>query len=113
MRADRGKFPRRNRLISGASDAVVVMLDDLHWGSGTLLETLEELVETMAPVPLLLVCLGRTELRERMAGTLAAERTTVLGLSGLTDEEAARLVAGLRDEQGRLYNRRPPHSSAR
>jgi len=79
----------------------VVMLDDLHWGSGTLLEILEELVETMAPVSLLLVCLGRTELRERMAGTLAAERTTVLGLSGLTDDEAERLVAGLRDEQGR------------
>jgi class 3 adenylate cyclase/tetratricopeptide (TPR) repeat protein len=78
----------------------VVVLDDLHWGGETLLETLEELVETIGPAPLVLLFVGRPELRERMAGALPADRTTTLALGGLSKEEAAQLVTNLQDVLG-------------
>ena len=81
-----------------ADRPTVVVLDDLHWGTDTLLETLEELAETVAPVPLLLIFQGRPELRDRMAGTLAHDRTSVIALGGLSGPEAALLVAGLQSE---------------
>ena len=58
----------------------VVVLDDLHWATETLLETVQELVETMGPVPMVLVFQGRPELVERMAGLTPSDRATILTL---------------------------------
>jgi tetratricopeptide (TPR) repeat protein len=75
-----------------ATGTLVLVLDDLHWAGETLVETLQELVQTIAAVPLLFVCQGRPELRERLAETIADERALVLTLAALPPTEADALV---------------------
>jgi AAA ATPase domain len=73
----------------------VIVLDDLHWASENLLELVQELVETTAPVPLVFVCQGRPELREQLAGVIASKGAHTLELGPLSPAEARRLAVSL------------------
>jgi tetratricopeptide (TPR) repeat protein len=70
----------------------VVVLDDLHWASENLLELVQELVETIVAVPLVLICQGRPELREHLAGVVSSERAQTLELGPLSTEDARQLA---------------------
>jgi len=76
----------------------VLVLDNLQWGAQTLIETVLELADTIDQVPLLLVCAGRSELRDRIAGLLGQERTALIALEALSAEQSRALVANLRDQ---------------
>jgi class 3 adenylate cyclase/predicted ATPase len=79
----------------------VLVLDDVHWASENLLELIQELVETIAAVPLVIVCQGRPELREQLAEVMALERTQILEVGPLSLEEARGLAGSLNlDEAG-------------
>jgi DNA-binding SARP family transcriptional activator/predicted ATPase len=84
-------FRRYLEELASAHPAAIV-LDDLHWGGETLLETIQELIQMIAPVPLAIILQGRPELRERLAELLADERTSVISLGALSDKEATVLV---------------------
>jgi class 3 adenylate cyclase/tetratricopeptide (TPR) repeat protein len=78
-----------------ARGPAVVVFDDLHWASETLIETLQELVDTIGAAPLVLVFQGRPELAERIAFVLADSRTTTIAVKALSPGEARELAATL------------------
>jgi|SRR4051812_1210318 class 3 adenylate cyclase/tetratricopeptide (TPR) repeat protein len=82
-----------------AQRPTVLVFEDLHWADDALLDFLDYLVEWVAGVPLLIVSTARPELIERRrafgGGTANATR---IALSPLSDEETARLVAGLLEQ---------------
>ena len=86
------------RYLEGVASArpTVVVLDDLHWAADSLLETVQELIQTIASVPITIVLQGRPELRERLAELLADERTRTISIGELSDHEATALVENLR-----------------
>jgi class 3 adenylate cyclase/tetratricopeptide (TPR) repeat protein len=75
---------------------LVLVFEDLHWADDALLDFVDELVEWVPDVPLLVVGTARPELLERRpawgGGKLNA---TTLALQPLSDDETARLLAGL------------------
>jgi class 3 adenylate cyclase/tetratricopeptide (TPR) repeat protein len=76
----------------------VLVVEDLHWADGALLEFLEHLLDWSLPVPLLLLCTARPELYERRASWGGGKRNaTTISLSPLTVEESARLLQVLLD----------------
>ena len=77
---------------------LVLVLDNLQWAAQTLVETGLELSDTIAPVPLVVVCVGRPELRERIAQLLGQDRTTVVLLDALDDTQSKTLVENLRHQ---------------
>ncbi|HZQ64886.1 MAG TPA: BTAD domain-containing putative transcriptional regulator [Gaiellaceae bacterium] len=83
-----------------------IVLDDLQWSGDTLLETLQELIQTLAPVPLAIVLLGRPELRERLAELFVDERTTAISLGALSDRDASTLVDNLMAELATTWGER-------
>lgn len=87
------------RYLEGLASArpVVVVLDDLHWADDTLVDTVQELFQVIASVPVTLVLQGRPELRDRLAELVADERASVLRLDALSAPEAAALVDNLAD----------------
>jgi tetratricopeptide (TPR) repeat protein len=71
----------------------VVVLEDLHWADGALLEFVEHLVDWSMPVPLLLLCTARPELFEREPSWGGGKRNaTTISLSPLSAEESGRLL---------------------
>jgi class 3 adenylate cyclase/tetratricopeptide (TPR) repeat protein len=79
-----------------ARDPLVVVFDDLHWADLAMLQFLEHLVDWAEGVPMLVVCTARPELYERAMGWSGGKRNaTTINLSRLSDEETARLIAGL------------------
>jgi DNA-binding SARP family transcriptional activator len=79
----------------------LVVLEDLHWGAPTFLDFVEQLAESPADAPALVLCLARPEL---------GETRPVLGslvLEPLTEEEGRELVdAGAGDEVPQEARRR-------
>lgn len=75
----------------------VLVLDDLHWASQPLFGLLLDLLDTVGLVPLVLVCVGRPELRERLVDPLAGGRLTLLELESLTEADARELLEALSD----------------
>ena len=76
----------------------VLVVEDLHWADGALLEFLEHLLDWSMPVPLLLLCTARPELFERQPSWGGGKRNaTTISLSPLSTEEAARLLQVLLD----------------
>src|SRR5207237_4920863 len=90
------------RYLEGFASArpAALVIDDLHWAGDTLVDTVQELIQTLAAVPLVVVLLGRPELRERLAELLADERTWVVSLGALSDGEASVLVDNLMEVLG-------------
>jgi class 3 adenylate cyclase len=76
----------------------VLVLDDLHWASPQLVEVIDELAATLAGAPLLLILQGRPEMREKLAATLADERTGTVRLDALSGAEMHRLASALGTE---------------
>jgi class 3 adenylate cyclase len=72
---------------------VVVMLDDIHWAEATFLQLIKDIAVLAAEVPLLVVCVARTELLEQHHGWLEEEESAAsVMLAPLADDECARLV---------------------
>jgi class 3 adenylate cyclase/tetratricopeptide (TPR) repeat protein len=78
-----------------SAEPVVLVLDDLHWAEDALLEALQELLQTVASVPLTVVLQGRPELCERMATLLADEKADLILLGALSARESSALVDNL------------------
>jgi class 3 adenylate cyclase/tetratricopeptide (TPR) repeat protein len=76
----------------------VLVVEDLHWGDGALLEFLEHFLDWTMPVPMLLLCTARPELFERQPSWGGGKRNaTTISLSPLSTEEASRLLQVLLD----------------
>ena len=76
----------------------VLVVEDLHWADGALLEFLEHLLDWSMPVPLLLLCTARPELFERQPSWGGGKRNaTTISLAPLSTEEAGRLLQVLLD----------------
>ena len=74
----------------------VLVFEDLHWADDDLLDFMDELTDEVDAVPLLVVCTARPELLTRRPGWGGGKLNSVtLSLSSLSDEETARLLAGL------------------
>ncbi|GAA2709658.1 MULTISPECIES: BTAD domain-containing putative transcriptional regulator [Streptomyces] len=72
---------------------LVLVVDDLHRAEDALLDCVEELVESAAAVPLLVVAAARPELLQRRPGWGAGRRhATTIGLDPLSDAAIDRLV---------------------
>jgi len=76
----------------------VLVLDNMQWGAQTLIETVLELADTIDLVPIVLVCAGRSELRDRISGLLGRDRTALVTLEALSAEQSRALVANLREQ---------------
>jgi class 3 adenylate cyclase/tetratricopeptide (TPR) repeat protein len=77
-------------------DPTVLVFEDLHWADDGLLDFVDHLVDWARGVPLLVVGTARPELLERRLGWGGGKPNAVtLSLSPLSDEDTARLIAGL------------------
>ena len=71
----------------------ILVVEDLHWADGALLDFLEHLLDWSMPVPLLLLCTARPELFERRPSWGGGKRNaTTISLAPLSTEDAARLL---------------------
>ena len=74
----------------------MLVLEDLHWADGALLDFVEALLDWAAGVPLMVLATARPELYEERQGWGGGRRNSAtVGLSPLSDEDTARLVAAL------------------
>ena len=100
--------PGRCHALSGCSprrETVVVVLEDVHWASGLLLDVVEQLLGDSRRRALLVVCTTRPELADRRPGWGTGANTVSVALERLDDTETRRLLTyaspGLGDEQAR------------
>jgi class 3 adenylate cyclase/tetratricopeptide (TPR) repeat protein len=75
---------------------IVLVFEDIQWADDGLLDFIEHLADWARDVPMLILCTARLELLERRpawgGGKLNA---ATIALAPLSDEETARLIAGL------------------
>src|SRR4029077_17932258 len=75
---------------------LVLVFEDIQWADDGLLDFIEHLADWARDVPMLIVCTARLELLERRpawgGGKLNAG---IIALAPLSDEETAKLIAGL------------------
>jgi len=76
-----------------ASGPLVVAFEDLHWAEPTMLDLVEHLAAT--PAPVLLVCTTRDEISGEREGWAATAGGAVIELDRLSPDEAAQLAAGI------------------
>jgi predicted ATPase/class 3 adenylate cyclase len=77
---------------------MVLVFEDLHWADDDLLDFVDHLVDWGTGVALLVVCVTRPELLERRPGWGGGKPNALtLSVSPLSDDETARLLAGLLD----------------
>ncbi|MGZ3583105.1 MAG: ATP-binding protein, partial [Ktedonobacterales bacterium] len=75
---------------------LLVLVDDIHWADGVLLDLLEYVATRATGVPLLLLCAARPELLERRPGWGGGKRNYVtIGLEALSTVETDQLVRSL------------------
>jgi class 3 adenylate cyclase/tetratricopeptide (TPR) repeat protein len=78
--------------------AAVLIFEDLHWADDGLLDFLDQLIEWAREVPLLVLGTARPELLARRPGWGGGKlNAATVSLAPLSDEETARLLAGLLD----------------
>ena len=76
--------------------ATMLVLEDLHWASDSLLDLIEHVVQPRTRAPLLMVALTRPELFDRRATWGTARRNaTSIALEPLDDDDALALVGAL------------------
>jgi class 3 adenylate cyclase/tetratricopeptide (TPR) repeat protein len=74
----------------------VLVFEDLHWADDGLLDFLDHLIDRTHDVPLLVLCTARPELLTRRPGWGGGKaNAATISLVPLSDEETARLLAGL------------------
>ena len=79
-----------------AQRPTVLVLEDLHWADAALLDFVEHLLDWTPSVPLLVLATARPELHDARPGWGGGRRNSAtVGLSPLSDEDTARLVAAL------------------
>ena len=76
-----------------AAGPLVVAFEDLHWAEPTMLDLVEHLAAT--PAPVLLLCTTRDEVSGEGDSWAATAGGTVVELDRLSPEEAAELAAGI------------------
>lgn len=75
---------------------LVIVFEDLHWADAALLEFIEHLIDWSANAALFVLCTARPELYDTHSGWGGGKRnSTTISLSPLSDDETARLIAGL------------------
>jgi predicted ATPase/class 3 adenylate cyclase len=75
---------------------LVLAIDDLQWADDAMLDFVDHLAEWASGVPLLLLCTARPELLDRRPGWGGGKlNSTLVALSPLSEEDTARLIAGL------------------
>jgi class 3 adenylate cyclase/tetratricopeptide (TPR) repeat protein len=84
--------------LAAARRPLLLVVEDLHWSSDSLLDLVEFILQPRADVPLLMVALARPELLDRRPTWGGGRRNVVsLALEPLGDDEVAELVGDLLD----------------
>ena len=84
--------------VLAARGPLVVVFEDLHWASDTLLDLVEHVTVSRMSTPLVMFALARPELLDRKPNWGGGRRNfTSLGLEPLTGAQTRELVAGLSD----------------
>jgi class 3 adenylate cyclase/tetratricopeptide (TPR) repeat protein len=80
----------------GRKRPVIMVWDDLHWAEETLLDLIDDAATWLVDIPVLLLCVARTELLEtRPAWGGGKPSAATLELGPLTHEQSAMLVSEL------------------
>jgi len=85
-------------LIAAAAqrEPVLIIIEDIHWASDSLLDLLEHLIQPRAELPLLVVALARPELLERRRAWGAGRRNYLsLSLEPLGNDDVVEVVSQL------------------
>jgi class 3 adenylate cyclase len=89
---------RRFIELAAARAPVVLVIEDLHWSSDSLLDLVESILQPRADVPLLMIALARPELLDRRPSWGGGRRNAVsIALEPLPEAAVAELVADLLD----------------
>jgi class 3 adenylate cyclase/tetratricopeptide (TPR) repeat protein len=79
---------------------LVVVFEDIHWAEAPLLDTIEYLAQQARHAPMMLLCLARPELLEQRPGwPIAGERTSLVSLEPLSQNQTRTLVDRALDDQ--------------
>jgi class 3 adenylate cyclase/type II secretory pathway predicted ATPase ExeA len=77
---------------------LVVVLDDIQWAESTFLDLVEHTVQNLEDTPLLVLCMARPELLDtRLSWSGADDRSTLVHLQPLSDDDSGRLIEALLD----------------
>ena len=77
---------------------LVVVLDDIQWAEDVFLDLVEHIVHGLEDTPLLVLCMARPELLDaRLAWTSADDRSTLIFLRPLSDDDSGQLIENLLD----------------
>jgi class 3 adenylate cyclase len=75
---------------------LILIVEDLHWSSDSLLDLIESILQPRADVPLMMIALARPELLDRRPSWGGGRRNSVsIALEPLPDDAVEELVAGL------------------
>ncbi len=88
------------RLLRGIAEdgPVVAVVDDLHWAEPSLLAIIEEVVRTAGSLPMIVLCVTRTEFVETNPGWGASDQGTRIELTPLNQAECERMTGMLLSE---------------
>jgi class 3 adenylate cyclase/tetratricopeptide (TPR) repeat protein len=79
-----------------ATQALVIVFDDIHWGEETFLDLLEYLADWIRSASVLILCAARPELHELRPGWMTGKtNATLLTLEPLTEPEIEGLITNL------------------
>ncbi len=85
----------------GRDRPTILVVEDIHWASGELLDLLEHVADTLADTSVLIVCAARPDLLEsRPTWGAAKQNATALTIGPLDGDEAERLVSELLGRDG-------------
>ncbi|MEO5705144.1 MAG: adenylate/guanylate cyclase domain-containing protein [Candidatus Limnocylindrales bacterium] len=93
-------FAAWRRLVELAAERtpLVLVIEDLHWSSDSLLDLVESMLQPRADVPLVMIALARPELLDRRPGWGGGRRNAIsIALEPLPSVAVAALVADLLD----------------
>jgi class 3 adenylate cyclase/tetratricopeptide (TPR) repeat protein len=77
----------------GRRRPLVLVFDDLHWAEPTLLDLIQQIVDSAKDAPILVICVARQELLERRPGWGEREpQGLAIALEPLSDQESADLT---------------------
>ncbi|HEY8989599.1 MAG TPA: adenylate/guanylate cyclase domain-containing protein, partial [Candidatus Limnocylindrales bacterium] len=91
-------FAAWRKFVELAADQVplILIVEDLHWSSDSLLDLIEAILQPRADVPLMMIALARPELLDRRPSWGGGRRNAVsIALEPLPDDAVAELVASL------------------
>ena len=101
MEGDRiALFAAWRRLVEVAAERapLVLVIEDLHWSSDSLLDLIEAMLQPRADVPLVMIALARPELLDRRPGWGGGRRNAIsIALEPLPSNAVEALVADLLD----------------